>query len=507
MSGVAYVWSVLGMLTILKGYLPPELQNYVRLWFNKLMKMWSPDPYCRFYFHELDGHRMNHLYRQVEMHLRAKQLTRQADDLYLSQDENAKRVNYSLAGNETVSEVYEGVKVWWTFHTQKSKGHNGGEREENEYVLKMLKSDKAFVMECYMDYVFKSAWEYKTQLRDLYLYSCNHDRWKTHLFAHPSTFQTLAMDPVAKERLMVDLDAYTKGAAYFNKVGRAWKRGYLLYGPPGTGKSSLIAAMANKLRYNIYDLELTEVHDNSQLKTLLTQTTSRSIIVIEDIDCSLDLTGSRVEKAKRPPNSNNSTSKVTLSGLLNFTDGLWSCLGNERIIIFTTNHIEKLDPGLLRPGRMDMHIHMSFCNFAIFKVLAQNYLGVTTDPMFEKIEQLLLEDSVRITPAEVTEFLFEHKDNSKLALERLVEELVRRTLKPLELVADDSEVPETEELVEASNEGIEEDEDGKCNRIHCNVQAHQGQTDWYKMYVGEKSRSMRQRGGGGRGRRGRSGWF
>lgn len=99
MSGVAYLWSVMGMLTILRGYLPPELQNYVRQWFNKLLKMWSPDPYCRFYFHEVDNHRMNNLYRLVEMHLRAKQLHKQADDLYLSQYENANRVNYSLAGN------------------------------------------------------------------------------------------------------------------------------------------------------------------------------------------------------------------------------------------------------------------------------------------------------------------------------------------------------------------------------------------------------------------------
>lgn len=162
-------------------------------------------------------------------------------------------------GDETVSEHYKGIKVWWTFSTEKSKGQNGGEREENKYVLKMLKTDKAFVMVDYMDYVAQSAKEYKAQLRDLYLYSCNHERWKSHTFQHPSTFETLAMNPVAKARLMADLTAYTKGEAYFNKVGRAWKRGYLLYGPPGTGKSSLIAAMANRLRYNIYDLELTEV--------------------------------------------------------------------------------------------------------------------------------------------------------------------------------------------------------------------------------------------------------
>jgi chaperone BCS1 len=72
-------------------------------------------------------------------------------------------------------------------------------------------------------------------------------------------------------------------------VGKAWKRGYLLYGPPSTGKSSLIAAMANHLKFDIYDLELSNVYSNSELRRLLVSTANRSIVVIEDIDCSVEL--------------------------------------------------------------------------------------------------------------------------------------------------------------------------------------------------------------------------
>jgi DNA replication protein DnaC len=67
------------------------------------------------------------------------------------------------------------------------------------------------------------------------------------------------MDPCVKSRVKSDLQAFMAGQTFFHKVGRAWKRGYLLFGPPGTGKSSMIAAMANYLKYNIYDLELTQV--------------------------------------------------------------------------------------------------------------------------------------------------------------------------------------------------------------------------------------------------------
>jgi chaperone BCS1 len=43
---------------------------------------------------------------------------------------------------------------------------------------------------------------------------------------------------------------------------------------------------------------------------------------------------------------------VTFSGFLNALDGVAS--GEERIIFLTTNHIDRLDPALIRPGRVDL---------------------------------------------------------------------------------------------------------------------------------------------------------
>ncbi|KAJ2476636.1 Complex III assembly protein translocase and chaperone, partial [Coemansia sp. RSA 2052] len=47
-------------------------------------------------------------------------------------------------------------------------------------------------------------------------------------------------------------------------------------------------------------------------------------------------------------------SMVTFSGLLNALDGVAS--SDERIIFMTTNHIERLDPALIRPGRVDTKV-------------------------------------------------------------------------------------------------------------------------------------------------------
>lgn len=116
--------------------------------------------------------------------------------------------------------------------------------------------------------------------------------------------------------------------------------------------------------------------------------------------------------------------QVTLGGLLNFIDGLWSSCGDERIIIFTTNHKEKLDPALLRPGRMDMHIHMSYLTSESFKVLATNYLQIN-DRGFNQVEELI--EGAQVTPAEVAEQLMKSEDPD-ICIQGLVKFLKRKRI-------------------------------------------------------------------------------
>uniref|UniRef100_N1QSC9 Putative mitochondrial chaperone BCS1-B n=1 Tax=Aegilops tauschii TaxID=37682 RepID=N1QSC9_AEGTA len=241
--------------------------------------------------------------------------------------------------------------------------------------------------------------------------------------------------------------SFTFGLAASDRVVDAFRgaaRGYLLYGPPGTGKSSMIAAMANFLGYDVYDLELTEVSSNAELRKLLMKTTSKSIIVIEDIDCSVDLTNrAALPPAPKPRSTLDgaidqdvgaaSGRSITLSGLLNFTDGLWSCCGSERIFVFTTNHIEKLDPALLRSGRMDMHVFMSYCTFPALKILLKNYLCLEDSAddgaeVMRGLEEWI--EAAEITPADVSEVLIKNRRNGKeRAMEELLEVLKARAEK------------------------------------------------------------------------------
>jgi mitochondrial chaperone BCS1 len=124
----------------------------------------------------------------------------------------------------------------------------------------------------------------------------------------------------------------------------------LLYGPPGTGKTSFTQAIAGACGLHICYLNLAggNLNDDS-LNTLLNSTEVNSIILLEDIDAIFQ--GRESVQEKRDGGQS-----VTFSGLLNALDGVRSQEG--RILIMTTNHKDKLDPALLRPGRADRCIEL-----------------------------------------------------------------------------------------------------------------------------------------------------
>jgi mitochondrial chaperone BCS1 len=67
---------------------------------------------------------------------------------------------------------------------------------------------------------------------------------------------------------------------------------------------------------------------------------------------------------------------VTFSGLLNALDGVRSQEG--RILMMTTNHKEKLDPALLRPGRADVHVKLNYASENQMKGLFKKFFPDST---------------------------------------------------------------------------------------------------------------------------------
>ncbi|KAM7524127.1 hypothetical protein LguiA_014029 [Lonicera macranthoides] len=397
------------------------------------------------------GIRQNQVYEAAEIYLRTK-ISPSTERFKVSKTHRQKNLSLSIEKDEEVRDRYKNFDLKWKFVSVEPQ--NAYSRDKRFFELSFNKKFKQIVVEEYLPFILAKAKEIKDSERVVKLYTRDYSSpyddedgsggvWGSIDLEHPANFETLAMDPEMKKMIIDDLDRFVRRKDYYKKVGKAWKRGYLLYGPPGTGKSSMIAAMANYLKFDIYDLELTSLYSNSELRRILLSTTNKSIIVIEDIDCSKEM-------QDRDLGNGSPDSKLTLSGLLNFIDGLWSSCGDERIILFTTNHKDRLDPALLRPGRMDMHIHMSYCTNPGFRLLASNYLSIIDHHrLFGEIERLI--ENVQVTPAEVAEELMKSED-ADIALGGVVNFLKRKKMEA-------EEAKEKEEKVgEVKENGVKEEE-------------------------------------------------
>ncbi|KAL7421456.1 Complex III assembly protein translocase and chaperone [Cryptotrichosporon argae] len=147
------------------------------------------------------------------------------------------------------------------------------------------------------------------------------------------------------ERIESDLREFMGRGKWYAERGIPYRRGYLLHGPPGSGKTSFIQALAGALHYNICLLNLAERGlTDDKLNHLLGLVPERSIVLLEDVDSAFTRRVQTTEDGYK--------SSVTFSGLLNALDGVAS--SEERIIFMTTNHAGRLDPALIRPGRVDM---------------------------------------------------------------------------------------------------------------------------------------------------------
>ncbi|KAI8055160.1 BCS1 N terminal-domain-containing protein, partial [Syncephalis plumigaleata] len=169
-------------------------------------------------------------------------------------------------------------------------------------------------------------------------------------FGQPRKRRPLAsvvLDKDLKEYLTNDVQSFIRNGQWYTDRGIPYRRGYLLYGPPGSGKSSFIQALAGELGYNICLLNLSEPGlTDDRLNHLLGNTPERSILLLEDVDAAFS---QRVQTDKQ-----GYVSMVTFSGLLNALDGV--AAAEERIIFMTTNHLERLDSALIRPGRVDVKV-------------------------------------------------------------------------------------------------------------------------------------------------------
>lgn len=253
--------------------------------------------------------------------------------------------------------------------------------------------------------------EGKTQI-----YTSWASEWKE--FGHPKRKRPLSsviLEEGVKERIVEDVRAFLGSRKWYADRGVPYRRGYLLYGPPGTGKSSFIEALAGDMDFNIAMLNLSERGlTDDRLLHLLTIVPPRTIVLLEDADAAF--ANRRVQTDEHGYRGAN----VTFSGLLNALDGVASA--EERIVFLTTNHIERLDPALVRPGRVDMTVRLGEATTYQMSELWDRFFDQEVDPegkfktaFLRKLREL--GKLGRISPAELQGIFLFNKDDPQAVID------------------------------------------------------------------------------------------
>ncbi|KAF8475170.1 P-loop containing nucleoside triphosphate hydrolase protein [Russula ochroleuca] len=176
---------------------------------------------------------------------------------------------------------------------------------------------------------------------------------------------SIILDDGISEFLLHDARDFMKSRQWYADRGIPFRRGYLLYGVPGSGKTSIIHSLAGELGLDIYIISLSKTGlDDCALNALISSLPEHCIAIMEDIDAAFthgltrDRTDMKLEDLRHRDavfsDAVVKDTQITLSGLLNALDGVSAQEG--RLLFATTNRYHSLDPALIRPGRMDIHI-------------------------------------------------------------------------------------------------------------------------------------------------------
>ncbi|KAI8803909.1 P-loop containing nucleoside triphosphate hydrolase protein [Cladochytrium replicatum] len=348
-------------------------------------------------------------------------------------EETEDKKAYYLPGDGTNYFIYKNTLMWYMRQNTNPSGENmnRGQRSSNTLTISKLGRSKEKIY---------------AMVEEARIMSVNKDKMKTIVFvvdrdhwqggwrrsrARPTrSLSTVVLEKGLAESIIDDIKEFFNSEKWYADRGIPYRRGYLFYGHPGTGKTSLVTALAGELRLNIFIVSLTGsgMTDDGLAQKLAT-TSSRCILLLEDVDAAF---GSRsANEASEDPTDR--VSRVTLSGLLNALDGAAAQEG--RIVVMTTNHIEKLDPALIRPGRVDRKIFFDLATqWQARDLFLQFFPGSTHRELAEDFSKAFKENKVSM--AAIQGYLMLHKSSPKkaasCAAEWVVEELKRMTEEALE---------------------------------------------------------------------------
>ena len=237
--------------------------------------------------------------------------------------------------------------------------------------------------------------------------------WAQKLERPSRNMDTVILRPDVKEGILSDVDRFYSQRSWYKRRSISYRRGHCYVGAPGTGKTSAAQAVAAEFGLDIYVIPLSDPDlTDDDLRLLVSRLPVRSLVQLDDIDATNIW---RQRSKARIGSGHGELGGVTLSGLLNAMDGMGSLEGV--LFVLTTNHPEKLDKALMRPGRIDLMLEFPLPETQeLVNIFRWMYSDIEegVDAMAEDFASRLPEKI--FSHAEIQGFLISHKDAPRAAL-------------------------------------------------------------------------------------------
>lgn len=279
----------------------------------------------------------------------------------------------------------------------------------------------------------------------------NNLKFKSYPFKTTCNLDKLYFDD--KKKIMNQINFFEENKEWYVNKGKPYTLGICSHGKPGCGKTSFEKALAKKLKRHIIIVDLSKIKTQNEADDLFFSDTingknipyDKRMYIFPDIDRMSDIINKQENEKKtesptiaenpektkdneilgailkevttnsdndyliKPQKSSDIDAPLNLSKLLNILDGIPERTG--QIVMMSTNHPEKLDDALLRPGRIDCMIEFKKASYKSAVLLIENFfekkLTKTEKDKLQKIDRMF-------SPAELFKLCSENKTIDKV---------------------------------------------------------------------------------------------